>query len=84
MIVGLGDRADLGKLALVGADSDHRADARRAGTRQHAVEVFGEIGEIQMAVAVDEHQASPSLVLKIAPSPRTASEIKKDGLTFKS
>ena len=42
------------------ADGQHAGDAGRAGARQHARLVAGELGEVEMAVAVDQHQRQPS------------------------
>src|SRR5262245_22277401 len=36
-------------------DGDHAADAGSAGPRDDPVEIFGEIGEIEVAMAVDNH-----------------------------
>ena len=38
-----------------GGDRHHAGDAGRLGARQHAVAIGGERGEIEMAVAVDQH-----------------------------
>ena len=37
-------------------DGDHAADAGRLGARHDAVEIAGEIVEIEMAMAVDQHR----------------------------
>ena len=49
------DRKHLRKFPHAGADGDHAADAGGAGARHHGVEFAGEIGKIEVAVAVDEH-----------------------------
>ncbi len=51
----LGDGQDLRKFTDAGRDGHHAGDACRAGTRDHAVEVGGEVGKIQVAVVIDEH-----------------------------
>src|SRR5260370_39664369 len=54
----LGDRPHTLELIEPRADSQHARDARRPGTRQHACLVTGELREVEMAVAVDQHQAA--------------------------
>ena len=51
----LGDRQHLGVARNPGRDRDHAGDAGRAGAVDHAVELGGEIGKIEMAMAVDQH-----------------------------
>ena len=53
----LGDREQLGVALHPGRDGDDAADAGRPRARHHAVELVGEVGKIEMAVAVDEHGA---------------------------
>ena len=42
------------------ADRLHDADAGLGGARQHPIDVVGELGKIEMAMAVDQHQPAPS------------------------
>ena len=49
------DRKHLREFAHAGADGHHAADAGGARARHHSVELAGEIREIQVAVAIDEH-----------------------------
>ena len=51
----LGDRQHLRVAAHPRRDRHHAADAGRARPRNHGVEFGGEIGKIEMAVAVDQH-----------------------------
>ena len=53
----LGDRQSTGEPPHPRRDRHHAADAGRARTPDDAVEVVGEIGKIEVAVAVDEHPA---------------------------
>ena len=51
----LGDRQHLGVARDPRRDGDQAADAGRARAGDHAVELGGEIREIEMAMAVDQH-----------------------------
>src|SRR5688500_4292240 len=55
----LRDRPHLFELAHPCADSDDAADARRPGAVDDSVGFAGEIREIQVAVAVDQHKSEP-------------------------
>src|SRR5262252_7225507 len=59
----LGDGEHLGVALDPRRDGDDARDAGRARARDHSIELAGEIGKIEMAVAVDQHQlcALPSL-----------------------
>ena len=54
----LGDREQLGLPAHAGRDRHDPADAGRPGARDDGVELVGEVREIEMAVAVDQHRGS--------------------------
>ena len=56
--VALGDRPHLLELVEPRADGQHAGDARGPGARQHAGFVGRQLGEVEMAVAVDQHQAA--------------------------
>ena len=56
VVVALGDGAHLLELVEPRADRQHARHAGRAGARQHARLVAGKLGEVEMAVAVDQHQ----------------------------
>jgi hypothetical protein len=68
-VIAFGDRADAGFVFQARADRDHAAHACRAGAGNHLGQFLFEIGEIEVAVAVDEfgqrivwrggHQCSP-------------------------
>ena len=58
IVVALGDRAHAVELVEPRADGQHGADAGGAGARQHARLVFCELREVEMAVAIDKHQAA--------------------------
>ena len=51
----LGDGKQPGKPLHPRRDGDDAADAGGLGARDDAVEILGEIGKVEMAVAVDEH-----------------------------
>src|SRR5713226_5589152 len=55
----LGDGDDLGVALDPGRDGDDAPDAHRLRARHHGVELAGEIGKIEMAVAVDQHALHP-------------------------
>ena len=59
----LGDRDDARGLRDLGADGDHALDAGGAGALDDRVEVVGEVGKIEVAMAVDDASfgAGPSL-----------------------
>ena len=59
----LGDGEHLGVAFDPRRDGDDTRDAGRPRARNHGIELAGEIGKIEMAVAVDQHQfcALPSL-----------------------
>src|SRR5260370_42210080 len=54
--VPLGDGAHLGELVESRADGQHARDAGGAGARQHAGLVGSKLGEVEMAMTVDQHQ----------------------------
>ncbi len=56
IVEALGDGEHLIEAADARRDRHHGADACRASTRHHAVEIGGEVAEIQVAVVVDEHR----------------------------
>src|SRR5258708_21335922 len=58
VFVALGDRAHTVELVEPRADGQHARDAGRPGTRQHACLVAREFGEVEMAVAIDQHHAA--------------------------
>ena len=58
VVVPLGDFNHLGGLRDLGADGDHPLDADGARALDDRVEVAGEVGEIEMAMAVDEGHAA--------------------------
>ena len=66
IVVALGDRAHALELVEPRADGQHAGDAGRPGARQHARLVVGELGEVEMAVAVDQHQRRRSCRLDVA------------------
>ena len=51
----LGDREDFGMALHPGRDRDHAVDAGGACAADHAVELVGEVGKVEVAVAVDYH-----------------------------
>ena len=56
----LGNRQHLRQLTHAGGDGDHAADAGRPRPPDHRVELGGEIGKIQVAVAIHQHdQGTP-------------------------
>jgi hypothetical protein len=55
--IALGEGAHCGEARQPRADRHHDADAGVARAREHVGTVGREVGEIEMAVAVDEHQA---------------------------
>ena len=64
--VALGDGAHLVELVEPRADRQHAGDAGGAGARQHAGLVGRELGEVEMAVAVDQHQLAAFARLDVA------------------
>src|SRR5262249_14856270 len=54
--VALGDLAYPVELGDLGRDRDHATDAGRPRAGHHLVELGVELGEVQMAVAVHQHQ----------------------------
>ena len=56
----LGDRQHARKGIEPGRDGDHAPDPGGLGARHHLIEFGREIREIQMAMAVDQHQAAGS------------------------
>src|SRR5205807_727669 len=55
------DRPHAGEFVKPGADRQHRPDPGGAGATDHFVALGGEIGEIEVAMAVDQrHLSSPS------------------------
>ena len=61
VVVPLGDRGHAFGLGDFRADGDHALDAGRARPLDDRVEIGGEVGKIEVAVAVDEsHSATPS------------------------
>src|SRR5262245_10648137 len=57
----LGDGKHLGMPFDPRRDGDNACDAGRLRTRNHGIELAGEIGKIEMAMTVDEHQLCPLL-----------------------
>ncbi len=55
VVVGLGDREQLGQVLDARRDGDHHADAGPPRARQKTGAVLGELREIEVAVMVDEH-----------------------------
>ena len=55
VVVFFGDRPNGVELGDPGADGQHVADAGLMGAADDVVQLAVEIGEVQMAVAVDEH-----------------------------
>jgi hypothetical protein len=58
VVVRLGDRRDLVEPPHPGRNRHHAADAGSRGAGQHSGAILGQLGEIEMAMAVDKHQAS--------------------------
>ena len=56
----LGDRQQAIELAHPGRDGDHAPYPGRPGALDDRVEVVGEVGKIEMAMAVDEHGHRPA------------------------
>ena len=56
IVIGFGDRPHRRELVEPGADRQHRADAGGARPGDHRIALGGEIREIEMAMAVDEHR----------------------------
>ena len=55
----LGDREQAVQPLYPRRDRDDAADPGGLGARDDGVEIVGEIGKIEMAVAVDEHHSAP-------------------------
>ena len=55
VVCAFGDRTDAREPRHAGANRQEVADALRACGFKHAVELGGEIGKIEMAMAVDKH-----------------------------
>ncbi len=55
----LGDGEHLGVPFDPRRDGDDTRDAGRLRARNHGIELAGEIGKIEMAVAVDQHRRDP-------------------------
>ena len=69
--IALGDRAHLGEFVEPGADRQHGPDPGRPRARDHRLALGGEIGEIEMAVAVDQHRTPiPAAVMPPASTKR--------------
>ena len=51
----LDDLEQIGEPAHPRRDGQHETDARTFGMRKHGLALRGEIGKIEMAVAVDQH-----------------------------
>src|SRR5947209_11831479 len=56
VLIRFGDRAHRRKFVEPGANRHHRADPRGAGAFDDRLALFREIGEIEMAMAVDQHR----------------------------
>src|SRR6478609_9183906 len=69
VFVALGDRPHALELVEPGTDGQQAGDARRPGARQHARLVTGEFREVEMAVAVDQHQAALGVSTKRGKTP---------------
>jgi hypothetical protein len=54
-LVGFGERPIALRPRHMGRDRHHAADPGRRGRREHIRQAVGEVGEIEVAVAVDEH-----------------------------
>ena len=59
----LGDREDVRVLLDAGRDRDHARHAGGLRARDNGVDLVGEIGEIEMAMAVDQHRRHQVCVL---------------------
>jgi hypothetical protein len=55
------DRKDLFEALHARRDRDHPLDARRLGARDDIGALLGEIGEVEMAMTVDQHFCRPQL-----------------------
>jgi hypothetical protein len=55
----LGDLDQFGKPPHPRRDGDHASNAGGSGPRHDAIEVVGEIGKVQMAMAIDQHRLGP-------------------------
>src|SRR5208282_2559277 len=62
-VVPLGDFRGLRSLRDLRADGDHALDAGGARSRDDRVEIVGEVGEIEVAMAVDEGHGADALAL---------------------
>ena len=62
LVMRLGDRKHAGKALHARRDRHHAADARGDRARDHRVALLGEVGKVEVAVAVDEHAYSCSAV----------------------
>jgi len=51
----LDDLEQIGEAPHPRGDGEHEADAGAFGMRQHRLALDGEIGKIEMAVAIDQH-----------------------------
>src|SRR6266702_115691 len=69
--IGFRDRADPRKLVETGPDRQHRRDAGGAGPRDDRIALLGEIREIEMAMAVDQHHSRSIPLAVIARSAAT-------------
>ncbi len=65
----LGDGEQLGVPLDPGRDGDDAPDAGRLRARDHGIELAREVRKIEMAVAVDQHVAGPSLSVTVRPTP---------------
>ena len=73
IVVTLRDRDHARALRHFGANGDHALDAGGAGALNNPVEVVGEIGKIEVAMAVDDCHSAPAQVLT-SPAPLRRSE----------
>ena len=73
VLVPLRDRDDARGLRYAGADGDHALDAGRPRALNDPVEVVGEVGKIEVAMAVDESHSALAQALT-SPAPLRRSE----------
>ena len=73
VVIALCDRDHARRLRHFGADGDHALDAGGAGALDNPVEVLGEVGKIEVAMAVDDCHSAPAQALT-SPAPLRRSE----------
>ena len=57
-VVAVGDGGDVGKATDAGADGHHQTNVGSLGAGDQLIGLPSEIGEVQMAVTIDDHDAS--------------------------